>query len=136
MRWYKTKTRALYETKKGVRVNLKNKEKINKILSKIQEKGTSNMITYENISEEIKKIERELKMISKKNREGVSVRVNYFIKDLPLDFSRREAPTSTYFWLKFVNGNWKLTKIDRLKITWGWYEKEFMFNYGNTTHSC
>lgn len=91
-------------------INLKNKEKIQMVLSEVQNKCKVRTIDILDIEIALEKVEKFLG-ISKKAMQDISVEIDYNAEKFPSSY--KYTPESTIFRARYYNGSWRIVDVSR-----------------------
>jgi len=97
----------------GIIVCDKNKEKIEALLDKVQDKCTVRLVSYNTVGMACKEIERQLG-VSKTAMNGVRYRAEPYAQKFAGAY--KYVPYNTVLWVSYHNGHWTLDKAERTSV--------------------
>jgi len=99
--------------KKGILINEKNKEKLEKMIEEGQKKARTRTITLPYIVKHLERVEKHLG-IPKTKLVGVVVSVDPYAQNFPSAY--RGTPMSTHFAAEYSKSGWKLIQVSRARV--------------------
>ena len=94
-----------------IKINVKNQEKVEKLLDDVQKKSRTRTISYQDILDAVEDIEKKFNMCSKKSKIGLKVFFNKHMQKFPNAY--KYTPRGTEVILEYFSSGFFITKISR-----------------------